>query len=90
MTEKSSTKRASRLYVVQTEAGKRLVRAKSLVAATQHVVRDLLVARVASPEDVAEIVSAGVRVEDADEQPAEPESEATPAAPAAPPWAKAA
>ena len=75
MTE-ATKKATTRLYVIETESGERLIRAKSIVSATQHVVRDLVVARVASTDDVARIVGAGVRVEDASEPVAEP----TPAA----------
>lgn len=65
MTDVKLTNKTPKLYVIETPEGERLVAAKSIVAATQHVVKDLVQARVATPMDAARIVGAGGRVEDA-------------------------
>lgn len=64
MTE-NTKKTTSRLYVVKTEQGERLIRAKSITSAIKFVMRDLVVSRVASTEDVARIVGAGINIGDA-------------------------
>lgn len=56
---------AGRLYVVENDEMRSLVRAVSPARALNHVVKDTFQVRVATPDDVVEYMEAGGTVEDA-------------------------
>ena len=81
MTKTTTTERPMKLHHVSItpktggEPTVRLVRAKTINGAHQHVSGTAIVVRVATPEEAHELGRAGVEIETAGEQPAEPIAE---------------
>lgn len=65
---------ATRIYLVSDEdtATKRLVRASTQAQATHHAARSRFDVKVASQDDLVNLIASGVKVEEAGAQPAEP------------------
>lgn len=63
----STTKTPTRIYRLDTGRGDRLVRASSRAQAVHHVTASMPV-RVATQDDIAQLVAEGVKVETAGEQ----------------------
>jgi len=53
----------TRIYLAEVNGSKRLVRASHPAHVTAHVARDLVTVRVATTDDVADLVAAGCKVE---------------------------
>lgn len=54
---------SNRLYIVTTPKGKRLIDAVIKAQALNHVVKDEITVEIATPYKVAELVTAGVKIE---------------------------
>ena len=66
-------KGAGRIYTVTGGPKDRLVRATRQGPALMHVARSMLEVRVATQNDLEQLIAAGVKVEDAGEPPQEPQ-----------------
>ena len=59
---------AQRIYVVTNGNGRQLVRASSQAQAIRHIVSTEYSAEVAKPDDIVELMTAGVQVQTAGEE----------------------